>query len=357
MLMNIAFDSYVAFTQIGWIVSGLFLWVIAVALIGGVIHARRHYIPCIGEIVAVRTASHDPIVLTTNSSPVFYPVVAYTNQTGERVEAETNGGSSNLSNKIPGKKVKLWVRDDNPHIAQISDGSMPIWALFFFLTGAAPVAIGITQYPFNIYTILVFIAFCLWGVFKFSRLIIPRGERGTATEFRQRKAKELLDKRFKMRRMEKEEALEVLAQLDRRFIKGVPVTLLVMIGVLGLGIYMSYERARFMERGIPVEGKIIDMERSHSASSPVYYPVIEYRTKDGEVIRAKGATGSSHPPYRSGDIIKLRYLAEAPDKIMEGEGVLPWILSIGFLTLGLGGLALSIRSLVKARARLRGGHI
>lgn len=356
-MWNAVFDSYAAFAQIGWIVSGLFLWVIAVALMGGVIYAQRRYISCDGEIVAVRTASHDPVIITGNNSPVFYPVVAYTNQDGERVEAETNGGSSNLSNKIPGKTVRLYVRYDDPHIAQISDWSMQIWALAFFLMGGVPVFIGITQYPFNIYTVLVFIAFCLWGGYKFSRLIIPRAERGTVTEFRQRKARELLDKRFKMRRVEKEEVLEILAQLDRRFIKGSPVTLLAIVGVLCLGIYMSYDRTRFMEQGIAVEGKVVDMERSHSADATVYYPVIEYTTKDGDIIRARGRTGSSHPPYRSGDRIKIRYLAEAPDKIMEGEGLLPWALSIGFLTLGLGGLVMTVRSLVKARARLRSGRI
>lgn len=356
-MIDILSGGYVAFTQIGWIIGGLFLWLIALALIGGVFYANRHYISCSGEIVALRTASHDPIVITANNNPVFYPIVAYINQDGERVEAETNGGSSNLPNYIPGKPVSLRVRYDDPHIAQISDGSMQIWAFFFFLMGAVPIAIGITQYPFNIYSVLVFGAFCLWGAFKFSLSIIPRNERGTVAEFRQRKAKELLDQRFKMRRVEKAEVLDILAQLDHRFIRGAPVTFLVIAGVLCLGLYMTYDRARFMEQGIPAMGKIVDMERKYNAGDAVYYPVIEYTTKEGAVVRTRGRTGTTHAPYRSGDRIKIRYLAKAPDKIMEGEGVLPWGLSLSFLILGLGGLAMTIRSLGKARSRLRAGRI
>lgn len=101
---------------------------------------------------------------------------------------------------------------------------------------------------------------------------------------------------------------------------------------------------------IPAEGRIVDVvsrtRTSGGERKTLFYPVVEFRTVDGESIRFEGSTGSNPAAYRVGDTVKVLYDPQTPQSALIDSWEEVWMPS-GFL-IGIGGIfalmgALSLR--------------
>jgi len=91
---------------------------------------------------------------------------------------------------------------------------------------------------------------------------------------------------------------------------------LVLLIVAGV-IYSS--TSSFRREALTAPGTVIELslERSSSSgggTSSSYYPIVEYRTEEGETIRFRSSTGSNPPSFREGQQVTVRYRAETPYK-------------------------------------------
>lgn len=346
--MQDAADLYIAFIQMLWLMGGLFLGAIGVMFLAGFIYARRYYPLYDGTIVALRTRTEK---ITRNNSPVFYPVVSYVDANGDVVEAETNGGSSRLCDKIPGMQVRVRVRPDHRNIAQIDGAGLVITAFFLLVAGAVPVAIAFTQYPVTKASFLIFAAFIGWFLYKMLRQFKIKEARPNLSSMRERNAKKLLNERAALRRIEKNEAMDMMRQMDQRTLRAAPMAMLIIIVVLAVGSYVAYDHKQFLNRGVSVEGRVVSVDRKNT--DQIYYPVIEYKTLTGDVVRSRGRSGSTHSPHRPGDVVQVRYLPERPMEIVEGGNYTALILGAGLWLIGGGAFVMLVHSVLGARARLR----
>ena len=57
-----------------------------------------------------------------------------------------------------------------------------------------------------------------------------------------------------------------------------------------------------------------DADTGRSSESSVYYPIVEFHTKDGRSVRFKSGTGSGPPSYKKGEAVPVRYYANDPTK-------------------------------------------
>ncbi|WP_448541587.1 DUF3592 domain-containing protein, partial [Roseiflexus sp.] len=82
-----------------------------------------------------------------------------------------------------------------------------------------------------------------------------------------------------------------------------------------------------------------------------FYPVVEFRTADGESVRFEGSTGSNPSAYRVGDTVNVRYDPQTPQSALIDSWEL-WLPS--GIVIGVGGFfaLMGILALLNALAVL-----
>ena len=94
-----------------------------------------------------------------------------------------------------------------------------------------------------------------------------------------------------------------------------------MITVVGLGIlFLGWQwyasRQSRVAAMLSTQGEVVDVVSRSTLSDgrtrTYLYPVVEFRTAEGEVIRFQGSSGSNPPEYRVGDTVRVRYDPHIP---------------------------------------------
>lgn len=92
---------------------------------------------------------------------------------------------------------------------------------------------------------------------------------------------------------------------------GGPIMLVIGLGILFLGLQWRASTQNQIAAMIPAEGRVVDVvsrtRTSGGERKTLFYPVVEFRTVDGESIRFEGSTGSNPAAYRAGDTVKVLY--------------------------------------------------
>jgi hypothetical protein len=74
------------------------------------------------------------------------------------------------------------------------------------------------------------------------------------------------------------------------------------VGIFGI----TYDR-RLRRRGKRTTGSVVDLQYEHDGNSGGYNPVIEFRTADGQQVRAVSSAAGDPPPARVGDKVPVLY--------------------------------------------------
>jgi hypothetical protein len=98
-------------------------------------------------------------------------------------------------------------------------------------------------------------------------------------------------------------------------------SLFAVIGIgLVVGAWLMFEsRQTFLAAAVPAEGTVVglDMVRSssgsRSGSSYSYYPIVRFRTVDGEDVEFRSSSGSNPPSYRRGERVVVLYDPQTPE--------------------------------------------
>jgi hypothetical protein len=93
--------------------------------------------------------------------------------------------------------------------------------------------------------------------------------------------------------------------------------LIIGSGVLFFGLQLRTWTQNEIAAMLPAEGRVVDVvSRTTAAYDASFYPVVEFRTADGEVIRFESGTGGDPPEYRVGDAVRVYYDPQAPQSAM-----------------------------------------
>lgn len=91
-----------------------------------------------------------------------------------------------------------------------------------------------------------------------------------------------------------------------------------VFAVIGLGMLISafylYKNTNdFLNNSQTTSGIVVELVSSKSKdNSTLYKPVIEFRTKDGELIEFTASAASNPPSYLKGEAVQVFYKADAP---------------------------------------------
>lgn len=84
------------------------------------------------------------------------------------------------------------------------------------------------------------------------------------------------------------------------------------IGILGLAFYLYSTQESFIAKGIKVPGTVID-NIVGGEDNDVYFPLVEYKSRDGEQRRFTASTGSTPPMHNVGETVEVIYNPDEPD--------------------------------------------
>jgi len=106
-----------------------------------------------------------------------------------------------------------------------------------------------------------------------------------------------------------------------RRLGGLPVGIVVLGIGLGILYFLGWRWYTFTRNRItgmlPAEGRVVEIVPRTSTGSrrrdrTSFYPIIEFRTAEGQLIRFEGRSGSNPPSYRIGDAVRVRYNPQLP---------------------------------------------
>ena len=109
--------------------------------------------------------------------------------------------------------------------------------------------------------------------------------------------------------------------------------LIIGSGVLFFGLQLRTWTQNEIATMLPAEGRVVQMVSRTNKGSTQFYPIVEFRTAEGQTIRFQGRTGTNPPSYRVGDTVKVRYDPQTPQSAVIDSWEL-WLPSGIFIGVG-----------------------
>ncbi|PWH14924.1 MAG: DUF3592 domain-containing protein [Anaerolineae bacterium] len=126
---------------------------------------------------------------------------------------------------------------------------------------------------------------------------------------------------------------------------GGPIAILIGAILLFFGQQTQSRTAAFVQQSARAEGIVVDLVRTQKTDErgniqTSYYPVIEFTTAQGELIRYQASTGSNPPSHQKGDKVQVLYNPANPQRAVEDSFFSLWLPSA--IMLGSGALVILI---------------
>ena len=364
-MFDLIFDAVTGFHQAAFLVGATLMLGIAAAILADFMHWRLHAKDCFGEIVAFRTSRSRRADKKGGSQRTYFPIIEYLADDGRRIRAHTRSGSSRIANRLPGMSVPILVKHTEENVVRIKGSVRLYFAAVFAGVGLLLLAIALTQYRTNAWTIPCVLAFAGYGAFK----LFYNGKKqagtgvsraGALSAWKARKLREMTEE---CDEIDADEAHEIAVKQDRQARKAAPVFGVVALGMLGVGYYFGHGVLSLELDGLRAPGEIARVESRQSTDSEgrsqtMYYPVVSFRDQTEQEIEFTSKFGSSSTPYRRGDPVEVLYSRTNPHSdAMIDRGLWNWAVPGGLTAFGLLILFASIQSFRGVRNRTRDGRI
>lgn len=88
-----------------------------------------------------------------------------------------------------------------------------------------------------------------------------------------------------------------------------------VLGILMLvGAFSLYNNTqKFLDGAITAEGTVIELLKSRSSDSTTYTPLVQFTTKNNEVVDFTSLVSSNPPSYKTGESVEVLYQEASPD--------------------------------------------
>lgn len=281
---------------------------------------------------------------------MYYPVFTYTLDGVER-RTESTGGSSSLTDKIPGTRVSIFVRPDKPDDCYVPSTALLAFGVVFSVPGIFLCWQAVKMFEGGLVTWLVALGLIGFLGMKIARLIKPRTEWETKSTFIARKQAERQQKRASMSLLSEDEVARLLQRQRKTSVAWIPVVLLLGGSLIAGGGYMWNRTGALLHSGVRAEGEVTSLEASRGANSTSYYPHIAFVGQDGARHSFKDGIGSNPPLYKVGEKLHVIYDPTHPDRAMVDRGIWNRLIPWGLIAGGLGIIAAFFRHVVMLRRR------
>ena len=308
-----------ALNQVGFLVAGAMCGGLGAVLVGSRLHWRLRAARVTGTVIGVRQG---------NNKSVFYPVYRYALPNGASGEATSDTGSSATDGMRTGSQAALLVFADHPDRAADAGSYASEWiGGILVAAGAVLLYLALTMWPLTRYTWIVLIGLAFYGASKFRRVVPKPGDppqlslsrtvlQGRIGDAPVRPVEEVVSTDVAERKAKQRTAAR----------KAAPWLIAFGVGLLAVSVHVGRVTYELMTAGQRGAGTVVALESVSSGDSSTYHPVVRFTDGAGEVRQFRDSAGSNPPSYRSGESVKVLYLAENPQKTATiDRGVWNWL--------------------------------
>jgi hypothetical protein len=325
-----------AYTQVGLMVGALTCLGLGSLILGNSLSWRLHAPRVSGTIVGV-IARGD----------TYTPVYRYTSPDGQARQAKSHVSSGAVRGKETGRVVPLMISPHDFSDVQEADGHLidAIGALLLG-TGAVLAYAALAAYPVTWMTWLMAAIMLAYLAERGRRLLIPKAQRPSYAEWRQRRAAAAAIDPADVTPIETliaaPEAQAKLQAQARSTRKAAPLVAAFAAVLLAVGVYETRHIVRLESSGLRAQGQVVRLKSEASAGDrqSSYYPIVRFRTEKNVTVEFKDSVGSNPPGYRPGDTVTVLYNADNPrgdaiiDRGLVGNWAIPGLMFLGAALLG-----------------------
>ncbi len=295
----------------------------------------------LAKIVAIRAGSGKE--MENGAKDMYYPVYEYKGQDGQLIQAESDWGSSSLTDKIIGTQATVTVNPAQPNKVKTFSVIMIVLALFFIGAGSGLGFMGLNTFEITPYTYAALALGFVFLVRKISKAILPKEQRKTKEVF----MKESTSKRQALPILENHQIRKMLS--NQTALAQTVAKALVAIGLIlcGGSYYLAAEPLDLQRNGIGAEGTVVGYETVSDQDGTYYQPKIEYRDQAQTSHVFTNSYGTKLQRYSIGERVQILYLPEG--KAMIKGDWLRWIIPAFLAFCGIMSFVSALSTITKSR--------
>ena len=316
-------NAFTVFFQVGMLVFGT----ICLAF-GGLFCAGKFFTQKSGDlrvkarIIAIRAGTSN---LEDNKSGMFYPVYEYIDQNGAAIRAESDWGSSSLTDKKIGTTTYVYVDPTNPTKVKTDMPILFVIGLFFLIFAAGLYYGALTLFPLTRFTIFGVLVAVVIGAYKFKKIIIPKHLRLSKEDFQKKIDARFLKERQALPLLGQQDVTKVQRTQDGMTRKAAPILLLISLGMIGGGFFMGHETISLTLDGVPAYGKVMDYKSIQGKKGTFYSPIVSYVDEEGTAHTFVNYVSASRKMYSIGEDVPVVYLPGQETAMIKGS-IIRWFL-------------------------------
>lgn len=247
------FDVLTVFITVFFAYVGALFVVFGLALVG------------IGGLIVASEARSSPdqknfkstIIGVRRRGDIYFPVFEYTSRNGEKIRAESSSGSAALGDKIPGTHALIKVSDDDPTWATPRGYTFSLIALFLLSLGSCMIGGAFYFVEWNLVTAAVWGAVALHFLLKLRKIIIPKGQRLTAIQFKFKMKTERDLERSSLPLLQMGDIFPLLRTEQRRIYRSAPMMAVIALTMAGYGYHGYSSSSNIIAHGIKAEATLL----------------------------------------------------------------------------------------------------
>ena len=345
-MFNLIFDVFSAYIQLMYLVAGTVCSGIGLLVVGYAAYVRVHEHVYSAEVTGVRKDD--------SNQAMFWPVIAYVDEKGQRHEGLANSGSSLIGGRTPGSKLMILANPASPASPML----VRDW-WFLFAIGAIVAAVGypfihfgIKNLHFNWTTLAVAVAISVYLAIRIFNFVHPLLDARKSNCWKFAQLAHMLDmqqRRGELPLASDAEIATTKAQQSKWLASALPFLAVAGFALLiGGGIWLE-RQVSFLSAAVASEGRVVRNDEIESnGSSPSYHAVVLFTDRIGRRIEFRDPVGSSPALYSTGDRVRVFYLPNEPGRSMIDRGVWNWLIAVlaalcGAILLGLSARAYRLR--------------
>ncbi|MDD3021392.1 MAG: hypothetical protein PHX61_10535 [Alphaproteobacteria bacterium] len=298
------------------------------------------------KIIGVRVENSKT---TSSNQNMYYPVFEYVGDNGQITQAESLSGSSNLRNKIPGSFVKVKVDADT------QDWVSPVGLVWLIISIIFVGVGGGMIFGAATFAKITFITIGVWGLFflqialkvRKSKIIIPKGLRGTKESFKIRLNHQRNDKRKTLPLLSAQDVAILLKKEDLLQQRLYPLVLLVAMAIIAGGYHLYDKEKKFIESANVTTGKYVKGNGG--------YTKIIYRDESNRKLSYRDEFARFFPSsfsVNSGSKVRVYYLPESPSEVVVNRDIWQGLYYKMLMWIGLLVLIQSTISSIRRKSRM-----
>lgn len=109
---------------------------------------------------------------------------------------------------------------------------------------------------------------------------------------------------------------------------------LVGIAMIIGGIFMYRSNQQFLQSSLKSTGTVTRLDLKQSSDSSSYYPVVQFRTLENQVINFTSSAGSNPAPYQVGETVEVNYNPTNPNSAKINDFMSNWLTVLIFGIMG-----------------------